>query len=189
MSRSATLYLYDPKCQKLVRRADLPLHRRLEYIVWHKFRQPDHNRPRATWAQIVRALTITEPAPLVRRGLNADTIPATIDVPIQRVTLVDLGLVALVLGCSKIDIDVEKRFFEAIGAHCVLTTEIIPMFGKAVRFEGDIDALVKRSFPHHCRETWEFAVQVSLGKLTVPGQRALTGVRSQLSMDDLASFE
>ncbi|ORX93312.1 hypothetical protein BCR34DRAFT_240011 [Clohesyomyces aquaticus] len=100
-----------------------------------------YERPRATWAQIIRAFGIFDGESLVLRKLNTNTIPSTIDAPIQRVKLWDLGCLSLLMGCTDVSVNIQSRQFHAEGMYCTLSTEDLPMFGQAVKFEGDIHSI------------------------------------------------
>ncbi|OAL51054.1 hypothetical protein IQ07DRAFT_599057 [Pyrenochaeta sp. DS3sAY3a] len=108
-----------------------------------------HDRPRATWAQIVQAMGITDPSSIVEDYLDSDTIPSGIDVPIQRARYFHLGQLALYIGCDTVSLDVSARELHATGDHCSMTTEVVPTFGKVVRFEGNITALQDMSIGVH----------------------------------------
>jgi hypothetical protein len=112
---------------------------------------------------MVQVFKITEVSHLVKAQANANTIPSMIDVPVQRTRLVDLGHLALALGCSNLELQIENGHFRAVGPHCILTTEDIPTFGKAVRFEGDIDALMNHLFGVSDPTGWQFAQDLVRG--------------------------
>lgn len=97
--------------------------------------------------------------------LSADSIPSTIDVLIQRVRLMDLGLLALALGCTTDKANVQSHEFQAVGPYCILTPELIPIFGNAVRFEGDIDTLRKHPFGEYGFAYWQLAVAMVKSKI------------------------
>ncbi len=115
--------------------------------------QYSHDRPRATWAQIIQAFSITDASRLVENYLDADTIPSGIDVPVQRARLFDLGRLALYLGCDSVMLDVGARELHAQGEICSLTTDLLPTFGKAVRFEGDTSTLAQMEIGSHRLDT------------------------------------
>lgn len=58
----------------------------------------------------------------------------------------DFGHLSLAVGGSVTKLEVEKREFEAVGTYCIMKTEGIPTFGSTVRFEGNIEATMKRHF-------------------------------------------
>ncbi|KAJ0423137.1 hypothetical protein BJY00DRAFT_310263 [Aspergillus carlsbadensis] len=119
--------------------ADLPWLGRLRYMKWRATHPTvPQSRPRATWAQLIRAAAITDTSSIVLRHLDADSIPSSIDVPIQRARLFDIGCLALILGFDSIKIDSANRDFTAVSRYGTITTEEIPTFGKVIRFEGDI---------------------------------------------------
>jgi len=98
-------------------------------------------RPRASWAQLLMTFRIRDPTSLVYRKADAGIIPASIDTPMQRIKLFDLGLLALHLGFKKVAIDVRKREFEAVGEFGTITTLLNNELGKVVHFEADILAV------------------------------------------------
>ncbi|KAJ4367053.1 hypothetical protein N0V83_007583 [Neocucurbitaria cava] len=121
-------------------------------------------RPRATWAQIVQAFNITNPSSLVEAYHDSDRIPSAIDVPIQRVRLFDLAQLALWLGCTKVEVNTEGRYLRATGPVCTLKTEEIPTFGNAIRFEGDLAALMDRDLGAHDAATVLVADRICQGR-------------------------
>lgn len=124
------------------------------------------SRPRATWAQLIRAIGINDTTDLVLQHLDADSIPSIIDVPVQRIKLFDLGCLALFLGFHTVEIDAKSRTFQALSPYGSITTEDIQTFGKALRFEGDIHAI--RSNTRGCPVKWIMgAVCLALGKIDV----------------------
>lgn len=125
------------------------------------------DRPRATWAQVIQALGITDTSSLVVNKLDADTIPSGIDVPIQRLRLFDLGRLALIMGCTTVEIDVMNRFFRAVGPFCTLSTDDIPTFGKAIRFEGDIYAINRDKWRFQPVSSMFAALELAEGRLAV----------------------
>jgi hypothetical protein len=99
-------------------------------------------RPRATWAQLLRAFGLRDIRAIIRKNpIDADTIPSAIDVPIQRIRLMDLGHMALIMGFTSVEVNVQKREFRATGPHGSITTEDLVNFGKVLRFEGDMFAI------------------------------------------------
>jgi hypothetical protein len=99
-------------------------------------------RPRASWAQLLMAFGIRDPSRLVYRFADAGMIPAAIDTPLQRIKLHDLGVLALMLGFKKVDINIAKREFEAQGQHGTITTIRTNELGKVLHFEADILAVI-----------------------------------------------
>jgi hypothetical protein len=105
------LYLYDTREGRPIFTFELDWKTRMHYW-WWRFNYPPFSpdRPRATWAQIVQALRISDALTLVANKLNSDTIPSGIDVPIQRIKLVQLGRLAFALGCANVELNVETRY-------------------------------------------------------------------------------
>ncbi|KAL2264055.1 hypothetical protein VTK26DRAFT_2841 [Humicola hyalothermophila] len=112
-------------------------------LVWWKLKHHSGpvNRPRASWAQMLMALGIRDTRSLVYKHADADVIPGSVDAPIQRVKLYELGLLALYLGFKKVTIDTRERNFEAIGHFGTITTLRNNELGKVLHFEGDILAI------------------------------------------------
>lgn len=96
--------------------------------------------PRASWAQMLLALGIKETKTLAidTREIDADTIPASIDVAVQGVRLFDLGILAFSMAYTSVSIDIIAREFRAVGPFAVISTEEVETFCKVLRFEGDI---------------------------------------------------
>lgn len=109
-------------------------------LVWWKLRHyaGPVNRPRASWAQMLMAFGIRNTTRLVYKHADADSIPTSLDAPIQRVNLVDLGKLALSLGFKKVTINAREREFNAVGDFGTITTLNTNELGKVLRFEGDI---------------------------------------------------
>lgn len=158
--------LIEPLGEYAVRTDILPIVLRFRYHWWRLTHNLfPHDRPRATWAQVIQAFGITDSAELVLHHLDADTIPSGIDVPIQRIRLVDLGYIALFLGCELVEIDVKHWSFRAIGPSCKIGIEEIPTFGQAVRFEGDIQAIHRAKLGLYPEASVIFAVRMIEGRL------------------------
>ncbi|KAF2868371.1 hypothetical protein BDV95DRAFT_127262 [Massariosphaeria phaeospora] len=153
-----------PDKVSLVSVSALKIAHRIQYW-WWSLRHPLFvDMPRATWAQMLQGLRISDTSSLVLNNFDADTIPSGIDVPIQRIRLVDIGHLALIFGCTTVELDVMNRHFRAIGPTCIITTEDIPTFGKAVRFEGDI-----HTADHHTQPWKDSRRQVELAIHMVEG--------------------
>ncbi|KAK4233080.1 hypothetical protein C8A03DRAFT_39236 [Achaetomium macrosporum] len=112
-------------------------------LVWWKLTHSSGpvNRPRASWAQMLMAFGIRDTRSLVYKHADADIIPASVDAPIQRVKLFDLGMLALYLGFKKVTINAKERHFEAVGDFGTITTLKTNELGKVLHFEGDILAI------------------------------------------------
>jgi hypothetical protein len=98
-------------------------------------------RPRATWAQVLRAFGFNDAKTLISRLIDADSIPSYFDMPIQRIKLFDIGILAHCMAFTTVEINVANRNFKASGPFGTITTEDVPNFGKALRFEGDMFAI------------------------------------------------
>ena len=94
--------------------SDLPFLDPMRYSILHQH-DSSGDRSRATWTQIIQAWHISVASCLVKSRLNADSIPATINVPMQRCRLTDLEHLALALGCSELQFDTQSRNFRAVG--------------------------------------------------------------------------
>ncbi|KAL4886816.1 hypothetical protein BJY04DRAFT_212793 [Aspergillus karnatakaensis] len=118
------------------------------YRIGHgrKRKSGSFSRPRATWAQLVQAAGINDTSALTLGHEDADSIPTSIDVPIQRPRLFDIGCLALLLGFESVKINAETRVLQAVSPYGTITTEEIPTFGKVIRFEGDIQSISKSKF-------------------------------------------
>ncbi len=112
-------------------------------LVWWKLSHSSGpvNRPRASWAQMLMAFGIRDTGSMVYKHADADIIPGSVDAPIQRVKLFDLGRLALNLGFKKVSINAKERHFEAIGDFGTITTLKTNELGKVLHFEGDIFAI------------------------------------------------
>lgn len=112
-------------------------------LVWWKLKHNTAplNRPRASWAQILMAFGIRDTRCLVYQRADADIIPSSVDAPIQRIKLFDLGMLALYLGFKKVTVNTREREFEAVGDFGTITTLKNTELGKVLQFEGDILAI------------------------------------------------
>ncbi|KAK3389219.1 hypothetical protein B0H63DRAFT_537002 [Podospora didyma] len=77
------------------------------WIFWNPPQRLD--RPRASWAQILRAFGVTNVKKITLRHIDAGSIPTNMDIPIQRVKLFDMGILALTMGFTTIAIDAAQR--------------------------------------------------------------------------------
>lgn len=113
----------------------LPPLQRLRWY-WYSLLQTRRERlnPRATWAQLLEALGIVNIKTLEVRRVNAECIASSIDVPTQKISLRDLGILAFYLKMRTVHIDSAKRTFLATGPSGSISTEDLPGFGKVVRF-------------------------------------------------------
>ena len=103
--------------------------------------QPPKARPRASWAQMLYALGIADVKALKLAYVDADNIPDSIDVPVQRVRLHELGRIALILGFSEVHINIKSREIKAAGPHATIYTTTEAGIGRTGRFEGDMFAV------------------------------------------------
>jgi hypothetical protein len=127
--------------EKMVSIWDFDFVDKLKFIYW-RWRNPTWLfSPRASWAQLFLALDVKDVTPIFLKGIDADAIPSSLDVPVQRVGLRDIGKLALFLGFSSVKINQEKRIFTAQSPFATISTEEVPVLGKVLRFEGDIMAL------------------------------------------------
>jgi hypothetical protein len=115
---------------------------------WYKFWTIHFSNPRtpmirsrATWSQMLLSYGIKDTKSLTRRLVDADSIPASLDVPIQHIKLWELGIIAFTLGFTTVNIDFGQRKFHALGPMASLTTTEVPSFGSVIRFDGDIFGL------------------------------------------------
>ncbi|KAF2686121.1 hypothetical protein K458DRAFT_363725 [Lentithecium fluviatile CBS 122367] len=129
-----------------VRRQELTLHQQIK--LWWWLRQ-DHQLPktppRASWAQMLMALGIRDTKSLAsgKPDIDADSIPANVDVPHQAVKLYDVGILAFAMGFTSVVIRPVAREFRAEGPFGVIVTEEVPTFGRVLRFEGDVHEINK----------------------------------------------
>ncbi|EED22219.1 hypothetical protein TSTA_094650 [Talaromyces stipitatus ATCC 10500] len=130
------------KNYSLIKDSELRWRKRLRFW-WWRYRHPLKlmRRPRASWSQIITAFGIRNTKLLKRRVIDADTIPASMDVPFQYVELSQLGRLCVVMGFKDIIIDPVDRNFYATGPSRTITTQEIPTFGKVLRFDGDTFAI------------------------------------------------
>ncbi|ETS74762.1 hypothetical protein PFICI_13246 [Pestalotiopsis fici W106-1] len=124
-----------------VYRRELPPLQRLRWYWFSLFQTRNEKlHPRATWAQLLEAFNITELENLAAdRRMDAENIASSVDVPTQKVSLQDLGILAFHLGMRTVDISVTDRTILAFGPRGSISTEDLPGFGKVVRFQSHGD--------------------------------------------------
>ncbi|GAW16999.1 hypothetical protein ANO14919_064480 [Xylariales sp. No.14919] len=97
-----------------------------------------HSGPRATWAQLLSPPRIDDIGHMTTRTyIDVDSIPGSLDVPPQPVDLVKLGTLLICIGFKSVKINVQERDFRAFASFGSVTTEEVPGFGKAVRFQNN----------------------------------------------------
>ncbi|KAI1735086.1 hypothetical protein F4680DRAFT_453324 [Xylaria scruposa] len=104
------------------------------FLHGHRFRLVLDSRPRATWAQLM-SIAVDSGLVLSDTHRDVDSIPGSLDVPPQIVSLVSLGKLAAYLGCDSVSIDAQSRNFQAAGSFGTITTEQLAGFGSVVRFQ------------------------------------------------------
>ncbi|KAK4136078.1 hypothetical protein BT67DRAFT_230906 [Trichocladium antarcticum] len=90
---------------------------------------------------MLMAFGIRDTTSLVYKHADADIIPGSVDAPMQRVKLYELGMLALYLGFKKVSINPREREFSAVGAFGTISTLKHNELGKVLHFEGDILAI------------------------------------------------
>lgn len=138
------------------------------WYAWLKKTRPlSSQRPRATWAQLLRAFGLLDISGLIKTELlDADCAPSSLDVPLQRVRLGHLGYLALVLGMKDVQINTTQRDFLASGPFGRITTENVPSYGKTLRFEGNILKLCAKV--NRCSVYWlSSCATLITGKFTI----------------------
>lgn len=111
----------------------------LWYRLFHPLRRMQ--RPRASWAQIIVALGIKDTSNLTYHRADAESIPANLDTPIQRIGLRHLGMLAFVMGFHTVELDIPKRNFRAYSPMGTIETQDSDVVVRVLRFEGDILAI------------------------------------------------
>ncbi|KAH0556283.1 hypothetical protein GP486_005792 [Trichoglossum hirsutum] len=126
---------------------------RLAFLKW-RWNHPlqPNRRPRASWAQLLFAFGITETKALMNQLVDADMIPSNLDVPLQRIGLFDLGVLAFLMGFTSVKIDIPNRDFRAISSFGTITTQELQGWGKIIHFDGD--AREFHQLLARCAETW-----------------------------------
>jgi hypothetical protein len=123
-------------------------------------------RPRATWAQLLRAFSLRDTVKLFMRHVDASTIPRELDVPIQRIGLFELGKIAMFLGFTEVEIKIRERQFTATGPFAAITTVDLEHFGKVLRFEGD-PFVIATNLPQSGFYFRDTALETFLGELSL----------------------
>jgi hypothetical protein len=134
------------------------------WIFWNP--PPPMRRPRATWAQLLRAFSLRDTKKLFRRHVDASAIPRDLDVPIQRIGLFELGKIAMFLGFTEVEINIKERRFTATGPFAAITTVELEYFGKVLRFEGD-PFVIASKLPQSKTYFHENAPETFIGELSL----------------------
>ncbi|PVI02126.1 hypothetical protein DM02DRAFT_670801 [Periconia macrospinosa] len=113
---------------------------------WWILRNPPQpiRRPRATWAQLLSTFGLRDTKKLLGQHVDASAIPRVLDVPVQRISLFELGKIAMFLGFTDVEIKIKQRQFAATGPFAAITTVDFEHFGKVLRFEGDAFAIASQ---------------------------------------------
>jgi hypothetical protein len=126
------------------------------------------------------ALGIRDVKPLFLRLTDAETIPSTLDTPLQSIKLRHLGLIAFALGFQEVNIDPANRSFRAYSSMGTITTEEVPVVGKVLRFEGDVLSL--HGLVARTPLAWtKGSLNLVLGRLTF-GQYNVNGISIPLGV-------
>ncbi|KAI9803567.1 MAG: hypothetical protein M1825_001910 [Sarcosagium campestre] len=150
------------------------------WFLYYKSKHPlrTTRQPRASWAQLLTILRIDNAATMSLEEADADTIPTSLDVPIQRIQLRDLGYLAFVLGFTTVVIDPSNRYFRASSPFGTISTEEVQILGKLLRFDGD--ALKIHQNTSRCDAFWLFrGSRLIFGQFTV-GRYTLNGIFSPI---------
>ncbi|EPS36646.1 hypothetical protein H072_9794 [Dactylellina haptotyla CBS 200.50] len=97
---------------------------------------------KAGWSNIFTVLEIPPNEGLITEYEDADIIPSTVDVPVQRIKLSDLSLLCYMVGLKNVVIDTVKGSIEAQNSFIKITTQLIPGLGQAVTIDGDFSSLL-----------------------------------------------
>lgn len=162
---------------KLASAGSLPIKYRLRWFYYRMFhRHREETTPRATWAQLLSLLNVDPSRIHTNRIVGADCIPSTLDVPVQKVKLADLGVFAFCLGFKKVEISVEDRTISATGPLGTITTESLPGYGTVVRFQI-LSPQLRRFVPAHYPPSYDLANHRSqiLGSFIFPREFAALG--------------
>lgn len=109
---------------------------RLKWFYYLLFRRHREKiTPRATWAQLLMLLNVDSKTIGKSRLVGADCIPSTLDVPVQKFKLTDLGVFAFCLGFNEVEISTKERTISAAGPMGTITTESLPGYGAVARFQ------------------------------------------------------
>ena len=125
-------------------------------FLWYRLLHPLRRmqRPRASWAQIIVALGIEDTSQLTYHRADAESIPANLDTPVQRIKVRHLGMLAFVLGFHAVELDIPRREFRAYSPIGTITTHDSDIMGRVLRFEGDILAIHERI--SRCDTQWVY---------------------------------
>ncbi|KAI9773499.1 MAG: hypothetical protein M1839_002081 [Geoglossum umbratile] len=150
--------LCDIDTDRIISISDVPWRHwklRLAFLKW-RWRHPlqPNRRPRASWAQLLFAFGIRETHLLKIRLTDADMIPSNLDVPLQRIGLFDLGVLAFLMGFTSVKIDIPNRDFRALSPFGTISTQELQGWGKIIHFDGDAREFHKLSV--RCSEVWLF---------------------------------
>jgi len=109
-------------------------------------------RPRASWAQILAIFRLKDLSSMTIHLVNAESIPNTMDTPVQRIKLRQLAKLAFVLGFQSVELSIPRRYFRATSPIGSITIQQTDAVGSFLRFEGDIIAF--RTLITRCSARW-----------------------------------
>ncbi|KAF3219586.1 hypothetical protein TWF106_007006 [Orbilia oligospora] len=96
---------------------------------------------RAGWCNLLTMLEVVPEETMISHYENADVIPSSIDVPIQRMKLVDLCLLCYLANIKDVEINLVDSTINGQNEYIKLNTQEIPGLGKFVTVDGDFEGL------------------------------------------------
>jgi hypothetical protein len=92
--------------------------------------------------------------------VDAETVPGSMDTPIQRVKFREIATIAFLLGFESVELDIPNRELRAFSPFGTITTQPDTVLGKVLRFEGDIVAF--HSLICRCNTVWVYRARDSI---------------------------
>ncbi|KAF3298112.1 hypothetical protein TWF132_004253 [Orbilia oligospora] len=124
---------------------DLTITQKISWI-WFSIRKRRSGEmpfARAGWCNLLTMLDVVPHEIMISHYENADIIPSSIDVPIQRMKLEDLCLLCYLANIKDVEINLVDSTINGQNKYIKLNTQEIPGLGKFVTVDGDFEGLKK----------------------------------------------
>ncbi|KAK6331648.1 hypothetical protein TWF718_002197 [Orbilia javanica] len=96
---------------------------------------------RAGWCNLLTALAVMPHENLVSHYENADVIPSSVDVPVQKVEFFYLCIICYLVNIKDVRVNLIEGTINAQNKYIKLNTQEIPGLGKFVTVDGDFEGL------------------------------------------------
>ncbi|KAK6506466.1 hypothetical protein TWF506_011373 [Arthrobotrys conoides] len=141
------------------------------YWLWfslRKRRSGDLPFARAGWCNLLTAFVVLPDKGMISHYENADIIPSSIDVPIQRMKLFDLCLLCYIANIKDVKINLLESTINGQNRYIKLNTQETPGLGKFVTVDGDFEKLKKKLAIAHSLQLFDVCIMAQ-GAIMGPG--------------------